>query len=398
MNIIFYNSAHNGDLLFSKSFIKQFCDNNTDLNISYVMHYNSFLFSDINNLNIIIPNNDDKYNYDFNGYLDPIKTINITNKLYIDYINFFKNNFDNNNYTIHNNNIYIKLWIANCTSNYNMLDLECNIININKYYNNIINNININYGFNIKLITNFDLLPNIPHTNIDKFLLLKKSNKIIFNYNYNSNSNINHENNLIYLSQKYNNVNIKLFIGNSLDLECNINNINKYKYINNNTNNIIINNGFNINIISNFNLLSDIPHTNKIIFYYNYNPNSGQNIYANHENNLIYLSQKYNNYTICCAAKPIYNNYNIISMDDLGYVKSSSCENIAKALYCAMNSDMVFSFDIGACFYLCNSKFNKIFKGIWYHVSNNVFYYKQINDVLNNNKFLLLNSDITSYV
>jgi hypothetical protein len=85
-------------------------------------------------------------------------------------------------------------------------------------------------------------------------------------------------------------------------------------------------------------------------------------------------------------------------MDDLGYVKSSSCENIAKALYCAMNSDMVFSFDIGACFYLCNSKFNKIFKGIWYHVSNNVFYYKQINDVLNNNKFLLLNSDITSYV
>ena len=133
MNIIFYNSAHNGDLLFSKSFIKQFCDNNTDLNISYVMNYNSFLFSDINNLNIIIPNNDDKYNYDFNGYLDPIKTINITNKLYIDYINFFKNNFDNKNYTICNNNIYIKLWIVNCTSNYNMLDLECNIININLY-------------------------------------------------------------------------------------------------------------------------------------------------------------------------------------------------------------------------------------------------------------------------
>jgi len=315
MNIIFYNCAHIGDLLFSKSFIKQFCDNNNNFNISYVMDYNSFLFSDINNLNIIIPNNDidNKYNNDFNGYYDPIKSINITNNLYIQYINFFKNNFDNINYTIHNNNIYIKLWICDCTSNYNSLDLECNIININNYYNNIINNINFNYGFNIKLITNLNLLPDIPYTNIDKFLLFRKSTK-------------------------------------------------------------------------------------KIIFYYNYNPNSNQNINTNHENNLMYLSQKYNNYIICCAVKPIYNSYNIISMDDFGYIKSPSCENIAKTLYCAMNSDIVFTFDIGACFYLCNPKFNQIFKGIWYHISNNDYYYKKINDVLNNNKFLLLNSDITSYI
>ena len=83
MNIIFYNCGHIGDLLFSKSFIKQFCENNINYNISYIIHYNSFLFSDINNLNLIIPNNDNIYNNnDFNGGYDPINSINITNNLY----------------------------------------------------------------------------------------------------------------------------------------------------------------------------------------------------------------------------------------------------------------------------------------------------------------------------
>ena len=72
MNIIFHNIAHTGDFLFSKSFIKQFCEINNDLNISYLANYNSFLFSDITNLKIITPNKENISN---------ISTTNIINNI-----------------------------------------------------------------------------------------------------------------------------------------------------------------------------------------------------------------------------------------------------------------------------------------------------------------------------
>jgi hypothetical protein len=313
MNIIFYNQAHNGDLLFTKSFLKQFCELNKNFNISYVIEYNSFLFSDISNLNIIIPNIENKYNNtEFNGnYIDPINYITINNDIYINYTKIFNNNFDNINYTIINNNIYIKLWIKYITDNYTIQDVECNIFNINNYYNNIINNINNKYNLNIKLINNCNLLPEIPYTNIDNFLSFKKNKKIIF--------------------------------------------------------------------------------------YYNYNPNAVYDIELNkHDYYIQLLSEKYKDYIICCALKPNYNSKNIISIEDFGYIKEPSCENIAKALYCAMNSEYVISFDVGACFYYSNNKFNEIFKGIWIHKnannnyilnkyinSNNIIYIDNINKIFN---------------
>lgn len=307
MNIIFYNEAHTGDLLFTKSFLTQFCQLNKKFNISYVIQYNSFLFSDISNLNIIIPNNNNEYNYtDFNGnYIDPINFITINNDIYNNYIKIFNNNFDNVNYTIIDNNIYIKLWLKYHTNNYTFAELECNIVNVNKYYNNIINNINNKYNLNINLINNYNLLYDIPYTNIDNFLLFKKYNKIIF--------------------------------------------------------------------------------------YYNYNPNTQ---YAreldNHDLNIDILANKYKDYIICCALKPNYKYNNVISLEDFGYIKDPSCENIAKAVYCAMNCDYVISFDIGACFYYCNNKFNEIFKGIWIHKNTNNNY--NFNKILNNNKIIYIDN------
>jgi hypothetical protein len=295
MNIIFYNEAHIGDLLFTKSFLKQFCELNNNNNISYIINYNSYLFSDISNLNIIIPNNENKYNNNnFNGnYIDPTNYITINNDLYIMYNNFFNNKFDNNNYTMINNNIYIKLWIKYNDNNDNN-DIECNTLNINKYYNNIIYNINNTYNLNIKLINNCNLLNDIPYTNIDDFLLFRQNKKIIF--------------------------------------------------------------------------------------YYNYNQNTLNTELTNHDINIIELSKKYKDYIICCALKPNCTDFNIISIEKFGYIKDPSCENIAKALYCAMNSDYVISFDVGACFYYYNSIFNNTFKGKWIHKITNYRY--------NFNKFL----------
>jgi len=307
MNIIFHNIAHTGDFLFSKSFIKQFCEINNDLNISYLANYNSFLFSDITNLKIITPNKENSYtDTEFNGNYDPLQNIVITNTLYDNYIKIFNNKFENNNFTIINNNIYIKLWIGDCNNKLLTQQLECDIVNCNNYYNYIIKNINSIYNLNINLIENIDLLPIIPFTNIDEFLSFRKD-KII-------------------------------------------------------------------------------------IFYYNYNPNSQQNINANHEENIKKLSNNFNNYIICCAIKPIYNASNVISIENFGYIKEPSCENIAKAYYCAMNSNIVISFDIGACFYYLNQNFNKDFKGYWFHISLYNSYFNKLNQYLNNNNVIYSNN------
>jgi hypothetical protein len=320
--IFFCNEAHIGDHLFIKSFIKQFCELNNNIDISLILPYNKFLFSDIPNLKIISPSNDYNYISEFNGNIDPINSININNNEYIYLKNIFNQNFFDKNYLVNNNNIYIKTWIADCTHNNKnisicVLNLDCNLINCNNYYNTIINNINILYNFNIKLINNLNLLPTIPYTNIDKFLNYKEGKKIIF--------------------------------------------------------------------------------------YYNYNPNSCQMFdYINHNNNIKNLSDKYKEYIICCAVKPNYTADNIISIENFDYLKDATCENIAKACYCAMNSDIVFSFDIGACFYYLNDIFNETFKGKWFHVSSINKYYLKLNNILNNNKVIYKNpsieTDISTYI
>jgi hypothetical protein len=302
MKIIFFNEAHCGDGYFFKSFIKQFCELNYNIDIYLMLKYNSFVFSDIPNLYFITASNDINYTDDnFNGNNDPYNCINLNNNEYIYHYNILQQKFLNDNYLFINNIFYIKIWIgnSNCATY-----LECDLIKCNNYYNNIINTINNVYETNFQLIKYCSMLPTIPTTNINKFLLFKQNRKIIFYYNY------------------------------------------------------ICNSG-----------LSWIYHPD-----------------YNHDNNILYLSNLFADHIICCALKPNVSNVNIISIEDFGYVKDITCENIAKAYYCALNSDIVFSFDTGACFYYLNNSFNDYFKGIWYHVSLDTFYYNRINDILKNNK------------
>lgn len=326
--IIFFNNYHIGDLLFTKSFIKQFCELNDNYDISLLCSYNSFLFSDIKNLNIIMPSIENNYKNDkFNGGTnEPINNIYINNDVYKYYKNIINNIFietnlyTNLNYYIYNNEIiFINTWIGIDYYKYVKL-LECNLINCNKYYNYIINDINNEYKLKINLINNLDLMPSIPYTNIDDFL------------------------NFISINKK------------------------------------------------------------KTIFYYNYYPNSNQSFTnINHEYNIKSLSIKYTDYIICCAIKPDYNANNIISIEQFGYNKDITCENIAKALYCAMNSDIVFSFDIGSCFYYLNDLLEQTFKGIWFHVACTDKYYNIIAniDIIKKKiifKNTLVEPDITTYI
>ena len=104
-----------------------------------------------------------------------------------------------------------------------------------------------------------------------------------------------------------------------------------------------------------------------------------------HKNNFLEVVKddysKYNDYIICCAIKPECNADNIISIEQFGYNKDITCENIANALYCAMNSDIVFSFDVGACFYYLNNLFEQTFKGVWFHVACTDIYYNSIANI-----------------
>ena len=321
--IIFFNDWHIGDHLFCKSFIQQFCELNKDFDISLIISYNSFLFSDISNLNIIMPSNNIEYiDNNFNGLsYDPMNNININNDLYKYYKKIIDNLGKTKNYHIYNQEIiFINVWIGPADSYDFTFSIECNLINCNKYYNYIINDINNINKLKINLINNMDLMPSIPYTNIDDFLNFISTNK------------------------------------------------------------------------------------KKTIFYYNYYPNSGQSFTnINHEDNIKSLSIKYNDYIICCAIKPECNADNIISIEQFGYNKDITCENIANALYCAMNSDIVFSFDVGACFYYLNNLFEQTFKGVWFHVACTDKHYNSIANIdIMKKKIIFKNTlvepDITTYI
>jgi hypothetical protein len=313
MKIIFYQWGHIGDGFFTKSFIKQFCELNDDHDISLMLKYNSFLFTDILNLKIIMPCNDNKYtNNDFNGKnYDPFNNIIVDNDEYLINNNIVEEPFPDIFYRLYNDVLYIKTWFG-IISNYDITDyMDCDIGKFNIYFNNIINIINNKYNFNLKLINNIDLLPTIPKTDIYEFLNFKNNKKIIF--------------------------------------------------------------------------------------YYNYYGNAHQKFNIDHDDNIIKLSNKYPDYFICCALKPNVSNYNIISIENFNYIKDPSCKNITNAYYCAINSDIVYSFDTGACFYYLNNDFNDTFQGIWYHVQSvdDNRYYIRINDRLKNDRVIsVLNKNI----
>jgi hypothetical protein len=311
--ILFFNKFHIGDHLFCKSFIKQFCQLNNTFDISLLINYNSFLFSDIPNLNIIISSIDNNYNnnLNINDITDTLNISNINNSNFIHHSNNINKFHETILHFIDNDIIYINLWIgtARNVQNLSTHHIEANILECNKYYNCIINYINKIYNLNMNLINNVEEFPIIPYTNIDNFLKFKSNNK-------------------------------------------------------------------------------------KIIFYYNYNPKSGQKFNnINHEENIKYLSNKYNDYIIYCAIKPNYSNNNIISIDNFDYKIDITCENVAQSYYCALNSDIVFIFDVGASWYYLNNEFQEKFNGNCFHMTIYNNYYNKLNNnyTSNKNKIILLN-------
>jgi hypothetical protein len=325
--ILFFNKFHIGDHLFCKSFIKQFCELNKTFDISLLINYNSFLFSDIPNLNIIISSIDNNYNnnlinnfidplnitnnYNNNliiNFIDPLNITNINNNIFIYYLNIINKFHKTIHYFIYNDIIFINLWIGTA-QNLSCNDIEANVSKCNKYYNNIIKYINNTHNLNINLINNIHEFPIIPYVNIDNFLKYKSNNK-------------------------------------------------------------------------------------KIIFYYNYYPKSQQSFdNINHEKNIKYLSNKYKDYIIFCAIKPNYSNSNIISIDNFNYKIDITCKNVAQSYYCALNSDIIFIFDVGANWYYLNDEFQEKFNGTCFHMTTyNTFYNKLNNNFINKkNKVILLN-------
>jgi hypothetical protein len=131
----------------------------------------------------------------------------------------------------------------------------------------------------------------------------------------------------------------------------------------------------------------DYRQYKKIITYYNYTPQSCQQFPNINHNVIIYnLSKLFPDYIILCAIKSDVDESNVICADMFGCEITPSCENNVKLCYIAMNSDYVFSFDIGACFFYLNSIFNSIFNGKWFHVGTSDKYFTKLNKYLKNPK------------
>jgi len=217
------------------------------------------------------------------------------------------------------------------------------------------------------------------------------------NYNFNIWSPINIINNNIYINiwigASQNIFNIK-----SLDIVCNLFKITNYyntiiEYINNNYNT-------NYNLIpKNYNELIIIPYTNidnflefkknkKIIFYYNVLPCSGQPVpIRNHDIIIEKLADFYKDYYIICSNITNVNRSNVFDTIKLFKNKySECCENAAKNINYALNSDYIIIHDVGVCYYILNDKIYD-YKGKIIHINNEHFYYNVLSSTLNINNY-----------
>jgi hypothetical protein len=172
MKIFFYNIYNLGDLLFNKSILQTICQSNNNHTLFMISRYNSYLFSDIPNLQHIFFDNIDK------TYID------LCNKNNICY--FIDNDTDS---------IFINLWIGttifNIISNLTVKDCECNLINqfilTQHIFNHIYSNCNILININYNINEMNSLLPIIPKTDISFFLKwyeINKNHKLIMYFNY----------------------------------------------------------------------------------------------------------------------------------------------------------------------------------------------------------------------
>lgn len=128
------------------------------------------------------------------------------------------------------------------------------------------------------------------------------------------------------------------------------------------------------------------PTKQKLVFYYNYSPKSGQQIpFDDHD---IFLINLANNFTNCTFIIPKYTEKlrdyienrinsstpNIISCEESFNCKEDkSCENLTKLQKILENCDYSIHFDIGACFYYYNDSYLQS-NNIPIHICVNEYY------------------------
>jgi len=157
-------------------------------------------------------------------------------------------------------------------------------------------------------------------------------------------------------------------------------------------------------------IINNINTCRKLVFYYNYSPQSGQNIPVDHDRVIINLAEYFSNYIfIIPKFSEIMRNYinnkdssNIISCEEqFNCIEDSSCENLCKIQKIIEYCDYSIHYDIGACFYYCN-KSTITSKNIPIHISINSFYYNNLTSISlsikNKTKLLIANNNNEAYL
>jgi len=155
MKIILYNNYHNGDQYFSQPIVRAIRKYNPDLEIDVAVRMYGFLFSDIDNINVIDITSEDKT-------YDPCKSYHLVDE----------------------NTMMINTWIS-CvniwdTSVDNYLYIECCSSRI---YNSF-KKCEKKYNLYLPTISDIELLPKTPATDISRFINWKAThNSTIVFYN-----------------------------------------------------------------------------------------------------------------------------------------------------------------------------------------------------------------------
>jgi hypothetical protein len=153
-------------------------------------------------------------------------------------------------------------------------------------------------------------------------------------------------------------------------------------------------------------------NNNKLVFYYNYYPKSGQTISVdNHDSIIINLSKSFPNYTfIIPNSTPTIDDYinnntlfkNIINCSQYFNCKEDiTCENLCKNQKILEHCEYSIHFDIGACFYyVCDS--SRTSKNISIHIGVKDYFFNNIHlaspTIKNKSRFILSNHAANTYL
>jgi hypothetical protein len=161
-NIVLYNVAHLGDILFSQKLVKNIAESNPQYKFYYAINYNYFIFKDINAIETI----------GIEKYPELASMRNVPFCLLDD------------------ETLMIHLWIGAMTlfNAHKINEIECNGWKIIRYLREKLGSLNARFGTDLKLneYDHVQALPSLPKADIDKFLIWKESNKsqLIFYYNF----------------------------------------------------------------------------------------------------------------------------------------------------------------------------------------------------------------------